>query len=169
MTQIVRSSAETTIVQVFGERPVIPGVAGGAGSAGLIPIEPIPGVAANNVQDAIAELSQETQTYWLQTSNNVVSQSLHTYIVNHSNPSPVQIILPINAPAGFSFRVFAVEGTFQITQNAGQQIRMANVLTTQGVTGSVQSQSPGDSIYLSCGVANALWIVLSMIGNFDFI
>ncbi|MGL4947071.1 MAG: hypothetical protein ACRC4X_05335 [Cetobacterium sp.] len=165
---LIETVTETTIVQVFGERPVIPGVAGGAGSAALVPIAPISGVSASNVQDAIAELSQETQTYWVQASTNVVSQSLHTYIINHTNPNPVQIILPVNAAPGFSFRVFAVEGTFQITQNLGQQIRMANTLTTQGVTGSVQSQSPGDSIYLSCGIANNLWIVLSMIGNFDF-
>jgi heme/copper-type cytochrome/quinol oxidase subunit 2 len=142
---------------------------GGATDASLIAVSPVPGLEATNVQDALEELSVETQTYWQQISTNVVSQSLYTYIVNNPEPEPAQIILPVNAPAGFAFRAFSVVGQFKITQNAGQQTRFADMLTTQGVNGYIESQSPGDSIYVACGIANTLWVVLSMVGNFNFI
>jgi hypothetical protein len=55
--------------------------------------------------------------------------------------------------------------SFTITQGAGQSIRLGNLATTAGVSGSISSTQQGDSIRMICQVANLKWNVLSSIGN----
>ena len=56
--------------------------------------------------------------------------------------------------------------SFQITQAAGQSIKVGSGTTTAGIGGSITSTMQGDSIRLVCSVQNLRWNVLSTVGNF---
>ena len=55
--------------------------------------------------------------------------------------------------------------SWQITQGAGQSIKIGNISTTAGVGGSLTSTQQGDSISIVCMTANLTWVVLSSMGN----
>lgn len=55
--------------------------------------------------------------------------------------------------------------SFQITQGAGQSIRLGNLATTAGAGGSISSTQQGDSLRMVCSVTNLKWNVLSSMGN----
>lgn len=55
--------------------------------------------------------------------------------------------------------------SWQITQAAGQQIRVGSSTTTLGAAGTLTSTAQGDSVELVCRVANTLWVVQSTMGN----
>lgn len=59
--------------------------------------------------------------------------------------------------------------SFQITQAAGQQIRLGNVTTTAGVGGSLTTTQQGDTLTLVCKTANLAWSVISVEGNFTVV
>lgn len=54
--------------------------------------------------------------------------------------------------------------SWQITQSAGQQVRLGSSTTTVGVTGSLTSTAQGDSIELVARTAN-LWVVQYVVGT----
>lgn len=56
--------------------------------------------------------------------------------------------------------------SWTIAQLAGQSIVCGNVTTTAGVTGSLISTQPGDSVRMICRVANTRWVVVSSVGSF---
>lgn len=56
--------------------------------------------------------------------------------------------------------------SFQITQAAGQSIKIGSGTSTIGVGGSITSTMQGDSIRLVCSVPNLRWNTLSTVGNF---
>lgn len=53
----------------------------------------------------------------------------------------------------------------QFTQAAGQQILIGNTNTTLGATGTLTSSAVGDTLTIVCKVANTIWRVTSMVGN----
>lgn len=55
--------------------------------------------------------------------------------------------------------------SWQITQAAGQQIRLGSSTTTLGAGGSLTSTAQGDTIEIVCRVANTTWVVVDVIGN----
>lgn len=60
--------------------------------------------------------------------------------------------------------------SWQITQGAGQQVRVGNVTTTLGAGGSITSTAQGDGIRLVCDTANTLWIATpSPIGSLTIV
>ncbi len=53
----------------------------------------------------------------------------------------------------------------QFTQAAGQQILIGNTNTTLGATGTLTSSAVGDTLKIVCKVANTIWRVTSIVGN----
>jgi hypothetical protein len=75
------------------------------------------------------------------------------------------LTLPAIAPQGSIFEVTLDGATsWQIAQNAGQQIRMAQKQTTSGVGGSLTSTNQGDTVRIVCQTANVRFNVLSSMG-----
>lgn len=75
--------------------------------------------------------------------------------------------LPATSVLGDTIRVLLNGSTsFQITQAAGQQIRVGAQLSTLGAPGTVTSTAQGNSIELICMTANTIWEVGSSYGNF---
>lgn len=54
---------------------------------------------------------------------------------------------------------------WKIAQNAGNTIHFGTSTTTAGVGGSLASTAIYDTIYLVCVTTNALWTVVSSVGN----
>lgn len=78
------------------------------------------------------------------------------------------LVLPLPAVSAIGDMIeITLDGatSFQITQAAGQQIRIGNQSTTAGVGGSLTSTQQGDSLRLVCSLANLSWNVLSSMGN----
>jgi len=74
--------------------------------------------------------------------------------------------LPATSPVGSTFTLTLDGATsWQVTQGAGQQIRIANNQTTSGATGTLISTQQGDTIMAVCTVANTRWNVIDVIGN----
>jgi hypothetical protein len=68
--------------------------------------------------------------------------------------------LPVTSNTGDIIEVVLNGATsWQITQGAGQQIRVGNTTTTLGAGGSITSTAQGDGIRIVCDTANTLWVV----------
>lgn len=76
------------------------------------------------------------------------------------------LLLPAASNIGDTINI-SLDGStsFQVTQRAGQSIKMGNATTTTGAGGSLTSTQQGDSIEIVCSVANLRWNVLSSMGN----
>jgi len=59
--------------------------------------------------------------------------------------------------------------SFQITQGAGQTIKLANATTSSGIAGSAASTQQGDTVLLVCSVANLRWNSISELGNLTIV
>lgn len=57
----------------------------------------------------------------------------------------------------------------QFTQAAGQQILIGNTNTTLGATGTLTSSAVGDTLKIVCFVANTIWRVTSVVGNWSVV
>ncbi len=78
----------------------------------------------------------------------------------------LSLLLPPTSSVGNIIEITLDGSTgFTITQGAGQQIRIGNLSTTSGVTGTLSSTQQGDSLKMVCSVANLKWNVLSEMGN----
>lgn len=103
---------------------------------------------------------------WLQTSVNVANMATQTGYFCVSPGGALTLGLPSTSTPGDTIRVSLSGATsWQITQAAGQQIRIANTNTTLGAGGSLTSTAAGDSLELVCLVANTIWVAQSFIGN----
>jgi hypothetical protein len=60
-------------------------------------------------------------------------------------------------------------GGWLIAQNASQEIRFGDVVTTNGVGGSLASTNAGDCISLVCITANTTWRVKNSVGNITYV
>jgi hypothetical protein len=105
---------------------------------------------------------------WLPLTTNVVASNNTNYLVSNTNVDPIQVIIPTGSPIGYNFTILSVNGTFQITQNASQQIRFGNITTTEGVNGKIVSADNGDCIRVVCVDTPNLWAVFSIVGNLVF-
>jgi hypothetical protein len=77
----------------------------------------------------------------------------------------IVLTLPTLASVGTIFEVTLDGATsWQIAQNAGQQIRLGQHQTTAGTGGSLTSTNQGDTVRIVCSVANSKFNVLSTIG-----
>jgi len=57
----------------------------------------------------------------------------------------------------------------QFTQAAGQQILLGNSSTTLGAAGTLTSSDVGDTLKIVCKVANTIWRVTSVVGNWSIV
>lgn len=86
------------------------------------------------------------------------------YLAN--NGGGVTFTLPSTAQVGDSYTVVAVNaGGWSIAQNASQDIRIGNQITTTGIGGSLASSSIGDTISIVCFDTNNNFIVINSMGN----
>ena len=93
-----------------------------------------------------------------------------TMIIDHgyvcTTGGTLSLLLPATSPIGSIIEVTLDGSTgFTITEAAGQQIRMGNLSTTLGATGTLGSNAQGDSLRMVCSVANTKWNVLSSMGS----
>lgn len=78
----------------------------------------------------------------------------------------LSLLLPATSVIGDIIEVTLDGATsFVITQGAGQSIRLGNLSTTAGVTGTLTTTQQGDTVYMVCQTANLKWNVLSSMGN----
>lgn len=78
----------------------------------------------------------------------------------------LSVALPAVSSVGDTFTVVAMNAAgWQITQAAGQFIRVGNDVSTTGVGGNIGSTAIGDTVTLVCNVANTGWIAVSTVGN----
>jgi len=100
----------------------------------------------------------------------VVSAATKAMAINYgyfaNRAGLVTFTLPAVAALGSRFIVnsLTVQG-WRINQNAGQDIRIGNQITTNGIAGYLESTAIGDSIEIVCSVANTAFNVISSIGN----
>lgn len=86
----------------------------------------------------------------------------------------LSLALPATSNVGDAIKVVLDGATsWQITQAAGQQIRVGSLTTTLGAGGSVQTTAQGDSIEIVCravGVAPAsTWTTLNFVGSLNVV
>lgn len=103
--------------------------------------------------------------HWNVVSTNQVGASNNGYVFV-SPGGALTISLPAVSAVGDEF-IVTLDGatSFQVTQAAGQQVRLGNLATTAGVGGSLTSTQQGDTLTMVCSVANLKWNVLSSMGN----
>jgi len=83
-----------------------------------------------------------------------------------NNGAGVAFTLPTIAALGDSLEIASINaGGWTVAQNAGQDIRVGNQVTTTGVGGSLASLAIGDTIQMICSVANTSFVVAHMLGN----
>lgn len=79
----------------------------------------------------------------------------------------VAFTLPASGTIGDIFAIVGVQGSWNIVQNANQQIKFGSSATTVGATGSIASTNAGDCI--ECVATNTsastVWRVRSSVGN----
>ena len=76
------------------------------------------------------------------------------------------LALPAVSAVGDTIAVSLVGATsWTITQGVGQEMSYGNLVTTNGVGGSVTSTEQGDTIMFVCNVANVDWTIISSVGN----
>jgi hypothetical protein len=95
---------------------------------------------------------------WTVVTGNTVGVTNQGYITNVAGTTTVS--LPTTAAVGDVFNVGTMQGDFQITQAAGQQILLAGGFATTDPGGSVTSNAVGDSILLICIVADTTWMAI---------
>jgi hypothetical protein len=118
-------------------------------------------------QTALTEIVS-TIDKWTSITSNTVATKNSRYIVDNTATNPIQIIIPTNATLGFEFSVLSSLGTYQITQNPGQQIKFGDILTTNGSGGGILSETEGDYLTVVCTRSPNSWSVISAIGNLTF-
>lgn len=78
----------------------------------------------------------------------------------------LSLALPPISSVGDTVQVILDGSTaFQITQAVGQQIRIGDVQTTIGASGSLTSTAEGDAVTLICEIANTKWVAYPSQGN----
>lgn len=143
------------------------------GSTGNVPVITTltegSGISITNGAGAITISSSATHA-WTYTSSNVANMVPGTGYVCISPGGALTLGLPSTSAQGDIVKV-ALDGatSFQITQAAGQQVRVSSAETTAGAGGSITSTAQGCSIELLCITANLRWMALTTIGNFTVV
>lgn len=106
-------------------------------------------------------------TLWQTTSVNVANMSVNRGYICIAPGGALTLGLPAASALGDELEITLDGATsFQITQAAGQQIRIGNQQTTAGAAGTLTTTAAGDTLRLVCQTANLKWNVLSTMGNF---
>lgn len=107
---------------------------------------------------------------WNLTNANIANLAVESGYFCVSPGGALTLGLPATSVLGDTIKV-VLDGavSWQITQAAGQQIRVAKSTTTLGAGGSITSTAQGDSITLVCRVANTIWTAVDFVGNLTVI
>ena len=90
------------------------------------------------------------------------------YITN--NAGLVTVTLPDTAAVGKIVRISGSgAGGWRLAQNALENIRFGNVVTTTGIGGYLQSTNQYDAVEVVCIVANTTWSVISSQGSITYV
>lgn len=107
---------------------------------------------------------------WNTSSINVANMAVNNGYFAISPGGALTFGLPATSAFGSAITLNLSGATsWQITQAAGQQIRVGNQTTTLGAGGSLTSTAQGDSITIVCITADTLWETVAMIGNVTII
>jgi len=107
---------------------------------------------------------------WTATSVNIPTMGVNNGYACISPGGALTLGLPTTAGVGSILRVTLAGATsWQITQAAGQSIRLGSNVTTVGAGGSLTSTAQGDSVEIVCVVANTGFQVISSIGNITYV
>lgn len=106
---------------------------------------------------------------WSEVTGTTQAASVNNaYIVN--NAGLVTVTIPDTAALGDTLKIVGKgAGGWKIAQNASENIRFGNAVTTTGTGGSLASTNQYDCIELVCTVANTTWTVTSSIGNITYV
>lgn len=86
------------------------------------------------------------------------------------NTGQVTLTLPVVASVGDTMFIYSISsGGWKIEQNASQNIRLGNSITTTGIVGSLSSTDTGDGIGIVCSQDNASFVVTEMMGNLTLV
>lgn len=104
----------------------------------------------------------------------VITDATDTIEVNNgyfaNRAGGVAFTLPVTAAVGDTFALSAMVGDgWSITQNASQNIRVGNQISTTGAGGSIASTAVGDTVTCVCSVANTTFQVISSMGNLTIV
>ena len=133
------------------------------GSTGLDPspstLTAGPGISIVNGAGSVTISGTASSIGWNIVTSTTPMVAENGYITNSA--SSIALTLPTTAVVGSALAIIGSNtGGWSIAQNASQNIRIGNQITTTGTGGSITSVTQGDSIYLVCTVANTSWISL---------
>lgn len=125
-------------------------------------------VSSNGVFDAIAAISGGGMTWTEVTGTSQSAAVDNGYITN--NASLVTVTIPTTAAVGKVVRVAGKgAGGWKVAQNASENIRFGNQVTTTGTGGYLASSNQYDCVELLCTTADTSWLVISSIGNITIV
>ena len=93
-------------------------------------------------------------------TNLLVNQGYHVDAAGNIN-----LTLPPAPAQGAVIAVTNVAGDFTLLFAGSAQVRVANLISSVGVAGSVASNDVGDSLYLVYEDDNDLWVAISSVGT----
>ncbi len=97
---------------------------------------------------------------WTVITGNQVGVSNQGYVVNVAGTTTIS--LPASSPVGSILAVGTIQGDFQVTQAAGQQILLSGgVATTAGAGGTIDSNAVGDNLTIVCVVTDLTWMEIA--------
>lgn len=100
---------------------------------------------------------------WQNINSNITMSSNNGYLCNKN--SSITLTLPTTSALGDIISIITTNtGGFVLEQNASQFVRLGNVVTTTGTSGSITSSTIGDSLQLVCIRVNVAW---SSLGGFQ--
>jgi len=121
------------------------------------------GISIVNASGSITLSSSGTIPWVLQSASTTLAVNTGYFV----SSGALLLALPATSAVGDIIEVSLLDSatSFQITQSAGQQIRVGSTTTTLGAGGTLTSTAFGDSLKLVCYASNTLWQCMSIIGN----
>lgn len=160
---VTNGSSPFTILGVAGNGQLPIGSIGG--NPVLANITAGAGITISNGPGTITISSTTGTLQWTVISGNQTLVTEHGYICGTPGGA-LALLLPATSIVGDIIEITLDGATsFQVTQAAGQQIRIGSASTTLGATGTLTSNAQGDSIRMVCSVANTKWNVVSSMGT----
>lgn len=91
------------------------------------------------------------------------SMAVNTRYITNSGGT-LNMTIPPTSQVGAIIRLTNRAGLFTVKQNASQNIRLANQVSSTGTGGSIACEAVGDSLTLECEVADTTWFAVASVG-----
>jgi hypothetical protein len=165
-------------IVLFGRRPLLSDTRYNIGTQVILGSNPTTG--SKGELWYLSEFNSSGQAVWIRfdsqshdpnhlpwtviTSSTYQAEVNNGYFANYAGT--LVFTLPAVSAVGDTIIFTNINTNFRINQNSGQIINIGNQPTTRGVSGYIQSTDVGDSITLTCSVANAdFWVTGGIQGN----